>query len=102
MNSVRLASALIAVGLISGCAATANNDELMQEIQAAQATAQTALDAANVANARSIKANAEAAKANEAAAAAQASADQAQATADTNRKEFTEMLDRMFKKSMLK
>ncbi|MEM9602342.1 MAG: alanine-zipper protein [Pseudomonadota bacterium] len=102
MKPVRLAAALMAVGIVTGCASTANNDALMQEIAAAQATAQTALDAANAANSRSIKANAEAIKAKTAAINATTAAEKAQATADTNRTEFTEMLDRMFKKSMLK
>ena len=55
MKPVRLAVALLALGVAAACASTANNnDALMEEIKAAQATAQTALDAANVANARSI------------------------------------------------
>lgn len=97
MKSFRLAAALLALGIVTGCASTAatDNDALMQEIQAAQATAQAALDAANVANARSIKANVEATS-------AKAAAAKAQATADQNREEFAEMLDRVFKQSMQK
>ncbi len=94
MKLTKIGVAFAVAALATGCA-TNGGEALKEEIDASQATAQIAVEAANVANEQARKALAMAEK-------AMAEAEKANACCEANKTEFSDKLDRMFKKSMLK
>lgn len=94
MKMIKMSAAFAAVLLASGCATQAK-ETLKDGVGASQATSQIAVEAANVASEEARKAMALAEQ-------ALAEAKKANACCATNKSEFSDKLDSMFKKSMYK